>query len=137
MKIIKIIMLILTAVYPLFMTCLAGAGLIYNKSSYGIKLEYTGIFLILSGIIITIGVILCLSEKKAVNIISLIFSISGLILCLVMLYILCSHADYAGWRDNYTLMPVSSMYIRRILPTAIPACIASLISFLNIKKSRT
>ena len=31
----KAVMLALTAVYPLFMVCMSGAGLIYNKDSYG------------------------------------------------------------------------------------------------------
>lgn len=133
-KIIKFIMMISTLVYPLFMTCLAGAGLIYNKLSYGRNMENTGIFLIISGLLITAGAVLCLSGKKLHNIISLSCSVSGLILCMFMLWKLCSHADSAGWSDNYTMQPVSDMYRTRILPVIFPSVTAIIISLINIKK---
>lgn len=136
-KIIKIIMIILTLVYPFFMTCFAGMGLIYNKSSYGAKLELIGIFMIISGISMTLGAFLCLSSRKTTNIISLACSVIGLILCLAMLYMLCSHADNAGWVDNYTMNPVSDMYRTRILPVIIPSAISTGISVSHIKQNRT
>lgn len=136
-KIIRIIMIILTLVYPFFMTCLAGTGLIYNKSSYGGKMELIGIFMIISGISMTSGAFMCLFQKKSVNIISLTCSVSGLILCLAMLYLLCSHADNAGWVDNYTMNPVSDMYRTRILPVIFPSAVSTGISILHIKQNRT
>lgn len=136
-KIIRIIMIILTLIYPLFMTCFAGIGLIYNKSSYGEKIEITGIFLIISGILMTSGAFLCLFRKKSVTIISLTCSVIGLILCLSMLYLLCSHADSAGWCDNYTMNPVSDMYRKRILPVIIPSLISTGFSISHIKQNRT
>lgn len=136
-KIIRIIMIISTLIYPLFMTCFAGIGLIYNKSSYGKKIEITGIFLIISGILIISGAFLCLFRKKSVNIISLSCSVIGLILCLSMLYLLCSHADSAGWCDNYTMNPVSGMYRKRILPVIIPSLISTGFSISHIKQNRT
>lgn len=135
-KIIKFIMMILTLIYPLFMTCLAGSGLIYNKSGYGKSIANTGIFLIISGLLMTSGAVLCLFRKKLNNIISLACSVSGLILCMLMLYRLCSHADSAGWSDNYTMLPVSDMYKTRILPVIFPAITATAISIVNIKKRK-
>ncbi len=136
-KIIRIIMIILTLVYPLFMNFLAGTGLIYNKDSYGVKMVIIGILMIISGISMTSGTFLCLSSKKATNIISLTCSVSGLILCLAMLYLLCSHADNAGWVENYTMNPVSDMYRTRILPVIIPSALSTGISILHIKQNRT
>lgn len=136
-KIIRSIMIILTLVYPLFMTCLAGMGLIYNKASYGRNMEIIGILMIISGLSMTSGAFMCLFRKKSVNIISLTCSISGLILCLAMLYLLCSHADNAGWVDNYTLNPISDMYRARILPVTIPSAISTGISISHIKQNRT
>lgn len=136
-KIIRIIMIILTLVYPLFMTCLAGMGLIYNKTSYGRNMEIIGIFMIISGISMISGAFMCLFRKKSVNIISLTCSVSGLVLCLAMLYLLCSHADNAGWVDNYTMNPVSDMYKTRILPVIFPSAISTGISILHIKQNRT
>lgn len=136
-KIIRIIMVILTLVYAFFMTCMAGAGLIYNKSSYGIYMEITGILLIISGILMTAGSFLCFSRKKTANVISLTCSVTGLAVCLLMLKFLCSHADKAGWADNYTMEAVSGMYRTRILPVIIPAVISAIISIRNIKENRT
>ena len=129
----KIITLILTAVYPLTMVCMAGAGLIYNGDSYGRELVNTGTALIVSGILMTAGAVLCLFKKKPLNIISLICTASGLILCLAMLYKLCAHADSAGWTDNYTMLPVSGMYKARILPVTVPASMTVIISLIQIK----
>lgn len=135
-KIIKIIMIIFTLIYPLFMTCLAGSGLIYNKSGYGDKIANIGFFLIISGLLMTIGAFFCIFTKKTTNIISLFCSVSGLIMCLVMLYLLCNHADNAGWSDNYTMLPVSDMYKSRILPVIFPAITAIIISLINIKNRK-
>ncbi|MDE5935942.1 MAG: hypothetical protein K2G83_00840 [Ruminococcus sp.] len=129
-------MIIFTLIYPLFMTCLAGSGLIYNKSGYGDKITNTGFFLIISGLLMTAGAFLCIFVKKTINIISLACSVSGLILCLIMLHILCTHADNAGWSDNYTMLPVSDMYKSRILPVIFPAVTAIIISFINIRNRK-
>ena len=50
----KAVMLLLTAVFSLIMTIMAGAGLIYNGDSYGRKLVNIGIILIISGILMTL-----------------------------------------------------------------------------------
>ena len=62
MIVAKALMVILTAVYPLFMVVLSGAGLIYNRESYGSTLAIVGGALIASGEIMSAGAILCLSQ---------------------------------------------------------------------------
>ena len=118
-------MLILTAVYPLFMVTMSGAGLIYNRSSYGERLCTVGVLLIVSGITMTAGALLSLPEKRITAVLSLILTAGGLVLCLCMLSTLISHADSAGWSDNYTMEPVSGMYRRRIMPAVLPAVMAA------------
>ena len=117
-------MLILTAVYPVFMVMMSGAGLIYNRSTYGERLCTAGVLLIVSGAAMTTGSILALPEKRITAAVSLLLIAGGLVLCLCMLHILTSHADSAGWSDNYTMEPVSAMYRRRMLPSVIPAAMA-------------
>ncbi len=116
----EIIMVILTAVYSVGMVCLAGAGLIYNGESYGKRLIFVGIFLIVSGIFMTSGAILALLNKRIFLKFSAILTIIGLTICIIMLYILCTHADHAGWTDSYTMTAVSTMYKSRILPVIVP-----------------
>ncbi|MDE7363272.1 MAG: hypothetical protein K2N27_00065 [Ruminococcus sp.] len=134
-KILKFIMLIFTAFYPFFMNFFAGAGLIYNKSSYGEDIALIGFFIIFSGLLICSGVIMCLFRKKILNIISLVCTFSGFLICLIMIYLICSHADNAGWSDNYTMNPVSDMYKSRLLPVIFPTILSQITAVVNIKKS--
>ena len=59
-----IIMVLLTVIYSLIMVCMAGAGLIYNGESYGRELENAGIWLIISGILMTAGAVLSFFKKR-------------------------------------------------------------------------
>lgn len=128
----KVILIILTAVYPLFMVGLSGAGLIYNKESYGSNLAAVGTFLIASGFLMVLGTILCLPRKNLPNTVSLICSAGGLLLCLIMMFKLCSHADAAGWTDKYALTPISDMFRARIMPSIAPAVIAVIVALIQL-----
>lgn len=128
----KAVLLVFTAVYPLFMTVLSGAGLLYNKGSYGSSLAAVGALLIISGLVIALGAVLCLPRKNLPNILSVVCALGGLALCLVMLYRLCSHADAAGWTDKYAMTPVSDMYRARIMPCIAPAALAAVIAAVQL-----
>lgn len=132
MVILKVIMLALSLYYSLAMTALSGAGLIHNRASYGSDMEKAGIFLIVSAVLMTGGAILCLFRKNLPDIASIALSICGLVLCMVMLGRLVSHADTAGWTDKYTLAPVSDMYRARIIPCIIPAALSVIISAVQL-----
>ncbi len=133
--ILRVIMLILTAVYPLMMVCLSGAGLVYNGDSYGGGMKTVGILLITSGIIMVSGAILSLFRRNILSVISITCSAGGLILCLAMLHKVASHADAAGWADNYTMNPISDMYMVRIIPAIIPAVLAIASAAVNLASS--
>ena len=128
----KAVMLVLTAVYPLFMVCMSGAGLIYNKDSYGGKLAAVGALLIASGFVMALGAVLALPRRNLPNIAAVVCSGVGLALCLVMMYRLCSHADAAGWTDKFALTPISDMYRARILPCIAPAAIAAAVAAVQL-----
>ena len=132
MKAAKAVLLCLTAVYPVFMAGMSGAGLIYNGDSYGNEISAVGAALIASGLIMAAGAVLCLFRKNLANIVSLICSSGGLALCLVMLHKLCSHADAAGWTDKFAMTPISDMYRARILPCIAPAVIAAVIALIQL-----
>ncbi|WP_296694993.1 hypothetical protein [Ruminococcus sp.] len=132
MKAAKVIMLLLTLYFSCAMTVLSGAGLIYNRASYGSGMAVTGFFLIFSAALMTAGAILCIFRKNAADILSIVFSAGGFILCMVMLYKLVSHADRCGWTDKYTLQPISSMYKARILPCIIPAAMAIAVALIQL-----
>lgn len=128
LTILKTILIILTVIFSVLMLPLAGAGLIYNSDSYGEKIFTVGILFILSGILLTAGAILACVRK---NIPSIILTITGFTLSMIMLYILVKHADSSGWSDNYTIEPASSMYMGRILPVGIPAAISVLTALIQ------
>lgn len=128
----KVIALLLALIFSCAMTMLSGAGLIYNRNSYGSGMAVTGFFLILSAVLMTSGTVLCIFRKNAANILSLIFSSGGFILCMVMLYKLVSHADRCGWTNKYTLQPISSMYKSRVLPCIIPVALTVAIALIQL-----
>ena len=116
-----IIMVLLMVVYSLIMVCVAGAGLLHNGESYGRELENAGMWLIISGIVMTAGTVAGFLKKSVFRVISAILTVVGLTVCLAMVYIVCTHADNAGWVDNHTMEPVSRMYKERLLPVIVPA----------------
>lgn len=126
----KTSLMILTAVYPVFMVMMTGAGLISNKESYGPVIYGYGIYLIASGTVMTAAAILCLFRKIIANLISALLSSSGFALCMIITYKLVKHAESAGWSGvgRYENIPVSNMYKERILPTAIPFLLTIVIS---------
>lgn len=125
---LKVILVILTLIYPLFMVIMSGAGLVYNSESYGEELTRAGILLIVSGVVTAAGSFLCIFKK---NIASIICSCGGFALCMTMLYKLVEHADSAGWTNKFTFEAISSMYIHRIVPTAAPFVIAVTVSLIQ------
>lgn len=129
---LKALILVLSAVFCLFMPVMTGAGLIYNRTSYGGRLAFTGVLFIVSAVLMTVGAVLCGGGKKRKNVLSVIFSLSGFLLCMVMLRKLCLHADVSGWSDKFTMEQISRMYQRRLLPCAVPVAMAVIMSLLHI-----
>lgn len=126
--ILRVLLVILTVIFPVLMVIMAGAGLLYNSDSYGTEISRVGVLLIISGTAMTAGTVLVLLRK---NIASLICSCTGFVLCMTMLYKLTSHADSAGWSDAYTMEPASDMYTARILPVIIPFVIAAALALIQ------
>ena len=132
MTVCKAATLLLSLWFSGAMTALSGAGLIYNSASYGEELKNTGVFLIISSVLMLSGAVFCLFRKKLPNILTLPLAAGGLVLCLVMLHKLTGHADISGWTDKYTMLPVSDMYMRRILPSIAPAALTVIIAIVQL-----
>lgn len=128
MTVLRVILAVLTLIYPVFMVGLTGAGLIYNSESYGESITRMGVVFIIAGAAMTIGTVLVLLKK---NIISMIFNASGFALCMLMLAKLVDHADRAGWSNAHTMEPISSMYITRIIPVVMPFVLAITIALIQ------
>ena len=129
---LKAAILLLSAVYCLFMPVMTGLGLLYNHASYGKFLTLTGGYFIVSALLMTAGTVMCGSRKKAKNVLSVIFLILGFIICMVMLHNLCHYADIRGWSDKFEIERISSMYKRRIIPCVIPVTAAVILSAVRI-----
>lgn len=127
----RIFLIVSTLVCPFFMVIMTGAGLVYNRVGYGTGIMYTGIFLIISGVLMTSGSICCILRKKISDIISVILWCAGISVCMMMLYILCVHADRNGWHRN--LLPVSDMYKSRIFPVIIPFVTDLILSVMHLR----
>lgn len=131
--VLKAAVLLLSAVYCLFMPAMTGSGLIYNAASYGRELTVTGVLFLVSAILMSAGTVLCGSRKKTRNMISVILSVSGAVLCLTMLHKLCLHADSSGWSDKFTMEQISHMYKRRLIPCVLPVLLSMVISAVRSK----
>ncbi len=132
MKAAKLVMILLSLYFSCAMPLLTGAGLVYNRESYGGSIASAGILMMVSALLMTSGAFLCLSRRKLLNKVSVSMSASGLALCMFMLKRLTAHADASGWTDKYTLEPISSMYSSRILPCIAPVAIAVAIAVVQI-----
>ncbi|MDE5582954.1 MAG: hypothetical protein K2J08_04555 [Ruminococcus sp.] len=128
---LKTLLAVLTLIYPLFNVIMTGTGLVYNHENYGRKITLIGIFLIVSGLLMTVGTLLCISGKKFSNMLSAVFSASGFMLCMALLNRLIAHADRNGWTDKFKLTPVSDMYRIRIIPVAVPFALTLFISLVQ------
>lgn len=127
----KSLLLVLTAIYPMLMVILSGAGLVYNSTSYGAEITRTGVFLIASGLMMTAGAVLCMFKKSLPNLASLFCSVIGFVICMMMLNKLTAHADRAGWMDNFNMTPISDMYRTRIIPVIAPFLLTVVISLVQ------
>lgn len=130
----KVILMILTAIYPLFMTMLTGIGIVSNSASYGRMITGCGVVLVISGAAMTAAAILCLFRKSLPNLLSITISVPGFILCMGALYKLVKHAEGAGWMGQgaYSLMPVADMYKQRIIPDIVPFLLILIISAVQL-----
>ncbi|MGN0580498.1 MAG: hypothetical protein ACI4JE_06450 [Ruminococcus sp.] len=128
MIIMKLILTLLTAVFSMFMVIMTGSGLIYNSESYGPEMRSLGIVFIAAAALMGLGNLFIWLKM---NVFSLISSSTGFIMCMMSLYKLKNHADAAGWSDKYTMEPISSMYVQRIMPVIIPFLLAVIIALMQ------
>lgn len=129
----KALMLVLTAVYPLFMAVMTGTGLLYNRTSYGSYVAVLAVLLILSGVAMTGGALLTLPRKSIFSLVSMLLTICGFIMCMVVLSRLAEFSDKHGWQGSgkYDGIPVSDMYKARLMPVIFPAAIALIIALIQ------
>lgn len=126
----KILLIILTTVYPFFMTMMTGIGILSNSEQYGSRISFCGGALVISGAAMTAAAILCLFRKSLPNLIAVTTAVPGFAICMAALYKLVSHAESAGWMGHgaYSLVPVADMYRQRILPDILPFLLTLTIS---------
>lgn len=126
----KILLIILTAVYPFFMTMMTGIGILSNSEQYGSRISFCGGALVISGAAMTAAAILCLFRKSLPNLIAVTAAVPGFAVCMTALYKLVSHAESAGWMGHgaYSLVPVSDMYRQRIFPVILPFLLTLIIA---------
>lgn len=132
----KALLIILTAVYPFFMTIMTGVGILSKSENYGKTISEYAVALILSGSALTGAAILCLFRKSLPNLLSVSIAVPGFALCMAALSRLAGHAEKAGWMGHgaYALMPVADMYRQRIFPVILPfllTCIIAAVQFFS------
>ena len=126
----KLLLIVLTAVYPLFMTMMTGIGILSKSGSYGSKITFCSAALVISGASLTAAAILCLFRKSLPNLLSMCISLPSFAVCMTALGKLVSHAESAGWmgRGMYSAVPVADMYKQRIFPVILPFLLTLIIA---------
>lgn len=133
MTAMKAVLIVLTLVYPLFMTMLTGAGLISNRASYGRTIVSYGVCLMAAGAVMTAAAVLCMSRRSTPNIIAAVLSAGSFALYMPVLIRLINHAQSAGWTGiaKYEGVPVSDMYRTRLFPTIAPFLLTITVSLIQ------
>lgn len=118
----KVLLIILTAVYPFFMTIMTGIGILSKSENYGRTISGYASALVVSGAVLTLASVLCLFRKSLPNLLSMIISVPGFAICITALFRLADHAEKSGWMGHgvYALVPVADMYRQRIFPVILP-----------------
>ena len=121
----KAVLLVLTAIYPVFMVMMTGAGICYNSGSYGAAFTRYGIILIASGAMMTGGAVLCLFRKNIPNLIAPFLSSGGFITCMAILSRLVKRAKANGWHGSGMYEGVTASYIfqSRLIPCILPVAL--------------
>lgn len=114
---IKILLIISTLIFPLFINIMSGIGWISTYSKYGGEFTICGVIMIVSSVLMAAATIFCLCKF---NISAAVSGSLGFITAMVILYKMMYYADERGWSDRFTMQPASDIYRNRILPTIIP-----------------
>lgn len=126
----KAVMIILTLIYPMFMVMMTGAGIVLHRDVHGAAFGNYGVFLIVSGAMMTAGTVLCLFRKSITNLIAPFLSVGGFVLCMYLLSKLVKRADANGWHGPgiYEGVTMSYLFRTRLIPCVIPAALAVIIA---------
>lgn len=126
----KVIAVILTLIYPMFMVMMTGAGIILHRDVHGAAFGRCGVFLIVSGILMTAGTVLCLLRKSLPNLIAPFLSGGGFVLCMYLLGKLVARADANGWHGPgiYEGVTMSYLFRTRLIPCIAPAALTVIIA---------
>ncbi len=139
--ILRVLLVVTTLVYPLFMDMLAAAGWQHNLRSRGGNYpdDVFGPFvtwMFIGAGLLVIAAVLCLLGAKLrlwlCNLLALACACPGIAACMTVLYRFCAYADSRGY-SNQEMRPASDIYRDRILPTLVPfalLCVLALWQFL-------
>ncbi|MBR4627477.1 MAG: hypothetical protein IKO47_07250 [Ruminococcus sp.] len=122
----KAVMIVLTLIYPMFMVMMTGAGIILHRDVHGAAFGRCGVWLIVSGVMMTAGTVLCMFRKSITNLISPFLSGGGFLLCMYILTKLVKRADANGWRGPgiYEGVTMSYLFKSRLIPCILPVALA-------------
>ncbi len=126
--ILKICLIISTAVFPLFMNLMSGIGWISTYTRYSNEIRTMGIIILISSALMTLALIFCLLKF---NLFAIFTECLGFTVTMTVLTKMMNYADNNGWSNQITMQPASDLYRNRILPTIIPFVLLITIALLQ------
>ncbi len=132
-----IILIIITAIYPLFINLLSGTALFYNAyENYELMLveksgfvyyRNLGIIMMLSSVMLVLSTILCITKK---NILSLLIETIGIVMCMAVVISLRKIAMESGMSDE-SFKPYKDIFTLRHTPTLIHTIVLYILALKN------
>ncbi len=139
---LRILLVILTMIYPCFMVMMSATGWMYNFKSgnYPELFRNFAMGMYLGGGLLCLGTILLFFGIKAkfwkINFISLSSAVIGCPLCMGILSKFSDYADQNFSGIGESMQPVSEMYHDRIFPVIFPAVLLAVLSVWQILDTR-
>lgn len=131
---LRVLLVITTLIYPMFMDVMSAAGWQYNVSegNYPKLFSTFAVWMFLGAGLLTIAAILCFLGIKPnrwqCNAAAIGCGCIGITACMIVLYSFCAYADQNFSGIDGTMQPVSELYRDRILPTILPFAILCVLS---------
>ncbi len=137
-KFLRVMLILTTLVYPLFMCQMSAAGWQYNvdAGNYPEVFAAYAFWMRAGSVLLTAAAVLCLFGSRPrrwlCNAAALGCGTGGIIACMTVLAKFTAYADQNFSGLDETMQPVSELYRDRLLPTLLPFALLCVLAFWQI-----
>ena len=132
---LRVILIVTTLIYPLFMCQMSAAGWQYNvdAGNYPQIFAAFALWMRIGSVLLTAAAVLCLLGCRPklwlCNAAALVCGMGGITACMTVLSRFTAYADRNFSGIDGTMQPVSELYRDRLLPTLLPFAVLCILAF--------